>query len=76
MGPVRLWITGMVMAHDGHEDHDGQDGHDGHDDFGFDVLDISLRSWGPFVLDKYRRQNIWSQKNDLKDKTGTTVGSC
>ena len=29
---------------------------------GFDVLDIRLRSWGPFVLVKYRRQNIWSSK--------------
>ena len=27
---------------------------------GFDVLDIRLRSWGPFVLVKYRQQNIWS----------------
>ena len=39
---------------------------------GFDVLDIRLRSWGPFVLVKYRHLVI---KNDPKDKTGTTVGS-
>ena len=43
---------------------DGHDGHNGHDDYGhangFDSLDIRLRSWGPFVLFKYRRLNIWS----------------